>query len=457
MDARLIVVGGKANKSEVKLKLPTTIGRSRTADLTVAHPKVSRQHCQIFERDGLLVVRDNGSLNGTYIEEAKITESVLKPGEKLTVGPLTFIAAYEPAHADAGLPNLDPPTPLFEPDAANPSQPVAVESPPAANEGEEDAWLDDSPGFSASYEDPPPDSSSWFPEPAEPLGAEPPLTFDNLAAPPAAAPDASDFRLPEVSELAETMPADPPGKEAPHAADVTVDLPPPTVAFEPPAPAPAPDPAPRSPDDFRAAEDDAGEIAFELPPPTVSPAADEAPAEEDEQPWLPAAAEQTVESDDTEEPFGWSPDASQSQAPTVSSETVHDSGLDKTTEMMPSSPPTAIDATDQEVAEAGDSPEVATPGSPDASSDRTGKSKGWWPFGGKKKNSAKATSSGGAVEPISAEPTSPLPSEAQSLHTGTLTPIVPPAAEVDESAPAENEPSTADDEELSQFLKSLGN
>ena len=63
----------------------------------MAHPKVSRQHCQIFERDGVLVVRDNESLNGTFIDNEKITEAILKPGDKLTVGPLTFVAVYEHA------------------------------------------------------------------------------------------------------------------------------------------------------------------------------------------------------------------------------------------------------------------------------------------------------------------------------------------------------------------------
>src|SRR5262245_699401 len=113
MEAKLIVIGGKANKGEIKLKLPTTIGRSRKADLTIAHPKVSRQHCQIFERDGVLVVRDNGSLNGTLIDNDRITEAILKPGDKLTVGPLTFVAVYE--HSGP-LPPLtaDLPTPAIE-------------------------------------------------------------------------------------------------------------------------------------------------------------------------------------------------------------------------------------------------------------------------------------------------------------------------------------------------------
>ena len=95
MEAKLVVVGGKANRSEVKLKLPTMIGRGRDADLTVAHATVSRHHCLIFELEGVLVVRDNGSLNGTIIDGQKVQESLLKPGQMLTIGPLTFRAEYE--------------------------------------------------------------------------------------------------------------------------------------------------------------------------------------------------------------------------------------------------------------------------------------------------------------------------------------------------------------------------
>lgn len=95
MEAKLVVVGGKANKAEVKLTLPAVIGRGRDADLTVAHATVSRRHCMLYEQDGALIVRDNSSLNGTVIEGERIKEAVLKPGETLTVGPLTFRADYE--------------------------------------------------------------------------------------------------------------------------------------------------------------------------------------------------------------------------------------------------------------------------------------------------------------------------------------------------------------------------
>lgn len=100
MEAKLIVVGGKANKAEVPLSLPATIGRGRDAHLTVAHPTVSRRHCLVYELDGVLMVQDKGSLNGTFIDGERVdADRILRPGQTLTIGPLTFRAEYEPANS----------------------------------------------------------------------------------------------------------------------------------------------------------------------------------------------------------------------------------------------------------------------------------------------------------------------------------------------------------------------
>ncbi len=95
MQARLIVTGGKTNKREVSLTVPIVVGRSREAGLTVAHPMVSRQHCEIFESRGLLRIRDLRSTNGTYVAGKRIEEAVLRPHEQFTIGPLTFEVDYE--------------------------------------------------------------------------------------------------------------------------------------------------------------------------------------------------------------------------------------------------------------------------------------------------------------------------------------------------------------------------
>lgn len=96
MDARLVVTGGKANRKEIQLKLPLVIGRGGDAGLTVAHPTVSRKHCEIREVDGNLVVLDKGSRNGTFVDDRRVKgKAILKPGGTLTIGPLTFRAEYE--------------------------------------------------------------------------------------------------------------------------------------------------------------------------------------------------------------------------------------------------------------------------------------------------------------------------------------------------------------------------
>ncbi len=95
MNAKLIVVGGTTSTTEVKLRLPAVIGRGRSVQVTIPHSLVSRQHCEVSEADGRLVVRDLGSMNGTYIGDERITEAILEPGALLTVGTVTFRAIYE--------------------------------------------------------------------------------------------------------------------------------------------------------------------------------------------------------------------------------------------------------------------------------------------------------------------------------------------------------------------------
>ncbi len=96
LKAKLAVVGGDAKTTEVNLRLPCVIGRGREVTLTLPHPLVSRRHCEIFERDGRLYVKDLGSLNGTFINNTKIVgEQVLNPNQLLTLGNVTFRAQYE--------------------------------------------------------------------------------------------------------------------------------------------------------------------------------------------------------------------------------------------------------------------------------------------------------------------------------------------------------------------------
>jgi len=95
LNAKLVVVGGDVKTQEIALRLPSTIGRGRGTTITLPHPLVSRQHCELFEADGRLMVRDLGSLNGTFVNNQRVSEAPLPPGELLTIGTVTFRAVYE--------------------------------------------------------------------------------------------------------------------------------------------------------------------------------------------------------------------------------------------------------------------------------------------------------------------------------------------------------------------------
>ncbi len=102
LNAKLVVVGGDAKEKEVSLNLPTVIGRGKDVTLTLPHALVSRQHTEIFEKDGWLFVKDLGSLNGTYVNNRRIKEpQKLLPNHLLTLGNVTFRAVYEALAAEA--------------------------------------------------------------------------------------------------------------------------------------------------------------------------------------------------------------------------------------------------------------------------------------------------------------------------------------------------------------------
>jgi len=95
MKATLLVVTGDTTKRQVTLRLPCVLGRSREADVTVPHPMISRRHCRLSETNGLLMLRDLDSLNGTMIGGRRIASAPLPPDAEFTIGPLTFRVLYD--------------------------------------------------------------------------------------------------------------------------------------------------------------------------------------------------------------------------------------------------------------------------------------------------------------------------------------------------------------------------
>lgn len=94
MQAKLVVVEPHAQPDEYLVTLPTTIGRGREATLQLTHALVSRQHCQLFAEQGRIMVRDLGSMNGTFVGGQRIETAPLSSGELLTIGKVTLRIVY---------------------------------------------------------------------------------------------------------------------------------------------------------------------------------------------------------------------------------------------------------------------------------------------------------------------------------------------------------------------------
>ena len=96
MKAKLIGLGNDGPKAPIVLEqLPVVIGRNVDADVHLHDRWISRVHCEISEISGTLLVRDLGSHNGTLVNGQHIKEAHLLPGDRLTVGLVSFEVQYE--------------------------------------------------------------------------------------------------------------------------------------------------------------------------------------------------------------------------------------------------------------------------------------------------------------------------------------------------------------------------
>jgi pSer/pThr/pTyr-binding forkhead associated (FHA) protein len=64
----------------------TRLGRSLSADIELDHPSVSRRHALISREDGRLMLLDDHSLNGSYLNGRRVERAVLEDGDVIELG-----------------------------------------------------------------------------------------------------------------------------------------------------------------------------------------------------------------------------------------------------------------------------------------------------------------------------------------------------------------------------------
>ncbi len=90
--ALLLVLRGPNTGARFLLDSPlTTTGRHPDSDIFLDDVTVSRKHA-VFQQDGdTFVVRDVGSLNGTYVNRERIDSATLRAGDEVQIGKFRLV------------------------------------------------------------------------------------------------------------------------------------------------------------------------------------------------------------------------------------------------------------------------------------------------------------------------------------------------------------------------------
>lgn len=86
--AALIPLDGKPPVDIVKDM--TLVGRKEDCDLRLNHKSISKVHCVIVKTDGLLLIRDLGSTNGTRVNGTRVRRAALLPNDKISFANFHF-------------------------------------------------------------------------------------------------------------------------------------------------------------------------------------------------------------------------------------------------------------------------------------------------------------------------------------------------------------------------------
>jgi len=78
-----------------------TIGRDETQTIQILDQGVSRSHAEIFRIGEMCFIRDLNSTNGSYVNNQKVSEEVLKADDELLIG-TTILVFEDRAHSEDG-------------------------------------------------------------------------------------------------------------------------------------------------------------------------------------------------------------------------------------------------------------------------------------------------------------------------------------------------------------------
>ena len=76
----------------------SVVGRRDFCDVRIDHDSLSKRHAVLVRTDGLLIVRDLASTNGTKVNGQRVMWAALLPNDRLTLGRCKFKVYLGPDH-----------------------------------------------------------------------------------------------------------------------------------------------------------------------------------------------------------------------------------------------------------------------------------------------------------------------------------------------------------------------
>lgn len=86
----LVAVGDWLAGQRFEISRHAVLGRDSSCDITIPGTHLSRHHAELAVKGGALLIRDLKSSNGTFVNEQRVTETSLKPGDLVRFDVLTF-------------------------------------------------------------------------------------------------------------------------------------------------------------------------------------------------------------------------------------------------------------------------------------------------------------------------------------------------------------------------------
>jgi adenylate cyclase len=74
-----------------------TLGRRDSCDICLRFSNISGLHCELNFREGVWYVRDMGSTNGVKVNDQRVQEKLLRPGDEINIAKRRFTIQYTPA------------------------------------------------------------------------------------------------------------------------------------------------------------------------------------------------------------------------------------------------------------------------------------------------------------------------------------------------------------------------